>query len=81
MSKIIALDDGHGMETPGKRTPVLPDGSVMLENEFNRAVVKYLDENLKKHDFDTLLVAEGDTDVPLQIRTKLANNQITRGAR
>lgn len=76
MSKIIALDDGHGMETPGKRTPVLPDGSVMLENEFNRAVVKYLDENLKEYGFDTLLVAEGDTDVPLQIRTKLANNQI-----
>lgn len=45
MSKIIALDDGHGMETSGKRTPVLPDGSVMLENEFNGAVVKYLDEN------------------------------------
>ena len=37
----IAIDDGHGMETAGKRTPAFSDGSVMRENEFNRAVVSY----------------------------------------
>lgn len=77
IDKIIALDDGHGMETQGKRTPVFEDGSFMKENEFNRAVVKYLDDELKRCGFKTLLVAECDTDIPLQTRTNLANNIIT----
>lgn len=76
MNKIIALDDGHGMETPGKRTPLFPDGSCMKENEFNRAVVAYLDNELKNNGFKTLLVAEGDADVSLASRTNLANNKI-----
>ena len=32
MAKIkVALDDGHGTETPGKRTPLFNDGSFMKE--------------------------------------------------
>lgn len=71
--RLIALDDGHGMETPGKRTPPLPDGTVMRENEFNRAVVAKLDAHLKRCGFRTLLVAPGDNDVPLKTRTDAAN--------
>jgi len=67
--KLIALDDGHGMETAGKRTP---DGS-MRENEFNRAVVAKLDVHLRRCGFRTLLVAPGDNDVPLKQRTDAAN--------
>jgi N-acetylmuramoyl-L-alanine amidase len=75
---LIALDDGHGMETAGKRTPIFPAGSefagtFMHENEFNSAVVKKLDTNLKRCGFKTILVADGDEDVPLQTRTDLAN--------
>ena len=47
----IAIDDGHGMETAGKRTPAFSDGSVMRENEFNRAVVAYLHDELIRHGF------------------------------
>jgi len=72
--KLIALCDGHGMETPGKRTPTLPDGTFMHENDFNRAVVAKLDVHLKRCGFNTLLVAAGDTDVPLKTRTDAANN-------
>lgn len=71
--KLIALDDGHGMETAGKRTPPLPDGTVMRENEFNRAVVAKLDTHLRRCGFRTLLVAPGDNDVPLKARTDAAN--------
>jgi len=77
--KLIALDDGHGMQTAGKRTPTLPNGeksstgSFMHENEFNEAVVKYLDVHLKRNGFDTLLVAPTDEDTSLQARTSLAN--------
>jgi N-acetylmuramoyl-L-alanine amidase len=71
---LIALDDGHGMETPGKRTPYIASlGREIKENEFNRAVVKYLDEELRRCGFRTLLVAPTDKDVPLKKRTDLAN--------
>ena len=83
---LIALDDGHGMETPGKRTPkLLQDlyidgklvrrkGEVIKENEFNRAVVKYLEKALKRCGFNVLLVAPTDKDTPLQKRVSLANS-------
>ncbi|MEW9079331.1 N-acetylmuramoyl-L-alanine amidase [Terrisporobacter glycolicus] len=83
---LIALDDGHGMETPGKRTPPLKNdlyidgklirkkGEVIKENEFNRAVVKYLEKALKRCGFDVLLVAPGDSDVPLKTRVIRANS-------
>lgn len=73
MPKIIAIDDGHGLETAGKRTPAFPDGLVMKENEFNRAVAALLDVHLKRCGFRTLLVAAGDTDTPLAERTAAAN--------
>ena len=44
----IAIDDGHGMETAGKRTPPFPDGSVMRENEYNAAVAQFLEEMLRR---------------------------------
>lgn len=34
------LDNGHGKETPGKRSPVWSDGSQLMEYEFNRAIVE-----------------------------------------
>lgn len=79
---IIALDDGHGMGTLGKRTPNFTDGTksretgknFMHENEFNRTVVKYLDVELQRHGFKTLLVAPTDADTPLKARTDLANS-------
>ncbi|WP_373233318.1 N-acetylmuramoyl-L-alanine amidase [Cohnella sp.] len=71
--KLIALDDGHGMETAGKRTPALPDGTVMRENEFNRRVVALLDVQLQRCGFRTLLVAPTDVDTTLRTRTDAAN--------
>lgn len=77
--KVIALDDGHGMETPGKRTPTLPDGLTgetgarfMHENEFNRRVVYLTEQNLLRCGFDVVQLAPGDKDVPLQDRSQAA---------
>lgn len=75
MSKYkIALDDGHGMNTAGKRTPTLSNGTIMRENEFNSAVVNYLEEELKRCGFDTVLVAPEIDDVALSTRVNRANN-------
>ncbi len=81
MTKLIALDDGHGLTdiegnfepTPGKRTPRFEDGTIMYENEFNRRVVELLNIHLKRCKFDTLLVAPTNADTPLNERTELAN--------
>lgn len=73
MNKLIALCDGHGMETAGKRTPTMSDGTFMHENAFNRRVVALLDVHLKRCGFRTLLVAPTDMDVPLRARTDAAN--------
>ena len=74
MAYLIALDDGHGMSTPGKRTPYIAEiGKFIHENEFNRAVVKYLDAELKRCGFRTLLTAPTDVDTPLSTRVNTAN--------
>ena len=72
MARLIALDDGHGITTVGKRTPSI-NGKVIHENEFNRLVVLYLSIDLKRCGFNTLMVAPGDNDVPLSGRVNLAN--------
>lgn len=82
MTKLIAIDDGHGMETAGKRTPTLPNGqksketgkNFMHENEFNRAVAKYLKIELERNGFRTIMVAPTDADTPLATRVATANN-------
>jgi len=73
----VALDDGHGMQTAGKRTPEIPelDNRVIHEDEFNRAVVNYLDAELKRCSINTLLVAPTDVDTSLMARTNLANSK------
>lgn len=76
---LIALSDGHGIGTPGKRTPILPPGMLsetgnfMYENEFNRAVIAKIDKKLRLCKFKTLLVSPTDADTSLRIRTNLAN--------
>lgn len=72
---LVALSDGHGIETAGKRTPAIPElgGRIIRENEFNRAVVNFLDIELKRCGFATLMVAPTDADTSLSARTDLAN--------
>lgn len=71
---LVATDAGHGQETAGKRTPAFPDGSVMKENTFNRAVVGYLIAELERNGFDTINVSPEMTDTALSVRTTRANN-------
>ncbi|WP_052158658.1 N-acetylmuramoyl-L-alanine amidase [Halobacillus sp. BBL2006] len=70
----VALDDGHGMKTAGKRTPFIKDlGRSIRENEFNRKVVAFLADILLDHGFRVLLTAPTDYDTPLKQRTDAAN--------
>ncbi len=69
----IALDAGHGPDTPGKRTP---DGS-MREFQFNNVVANYAAELLKSYEgVQTIFThaPDGSRDVPLKERTNKANS-------
>lgn len=71
---LVAVCDGHGKDTPGKRTPYISSiKRAIQENDFNKMVVKFLDEELKRSGFRTLLVAPSDADTPLSTRISLAN--------
>lgn len=64
----IVIDCGHTESTAGKRSP---DGT-LKEYEFNRAVGKRLQENLKRHGIETLLIAPTGED-DLNARCRRAN--------
>ena len=67
----IAIDAGHGPETPGKRTP---DGS-LREYHFNAPTARYVaDELLHEYEgVEILLTFDDSRDVPLKERTDRAN--------
>ena len=81
MSKLIALDNGHGMRTPGKRTPKWTDGTKSLytkrdymhEWEFNRGVVKRLKVELERNGFRVIEVSPTEIDTSLMRRCRIAN--------
>lgn len=65
----ILLDAGHGYSTAGKRSP---DG--MKEYEFTRVVANFAKQFLESYQNVTVYFAHSDDrDVPLQERTKKAN--------
>src|SRR5690625_2933674 len=72
MTKVIAIDAGHGIITPGKRTP-----DDEREWSFNSIVAQSIIDNLKKYrGVKTVRLDDptGKRDVPLQERTNKANN-------
>lgn len=70
MMELIGIDNGHGYNTAGKRTP---DGT-MREWEFNYATAKYLKEELEANGFRTLMLSDTREDTSLAARTKKAND-------
>ena len=65
----IAIDDGHGLKTPGKRTP---DG--YKENEFNHYTKEYLVEELKNNDYKVIDCSPTRDDNNLANRCNIAND-------
>lgn len=68
MCKII-LDAGHGINTPGKRSP---DGR-FREYKFNRIIVNAVAEHLRLRGYDVEILTPEETDVPLPDRVDRAN--------
>lgn len=74
MSQIILLDAGHGIETPGKRSPVWSDGSQLLEYEVTRKIRKFLAHRLDSANIPYHYVTVGDQDIDLDDRVDIINS-------
>lgn len=73
MSKVIILDNGHGKETAGKRSPIWGDGSQLFEWEFNRDIVRRVAAVLKADGVNFEILVPEETDVSLPERCRRAN--------
>ncbi|MDR1416567.1 MAG: N-acetylmuramoyl-L-alanine amidase [Prevotellaceae bacterium] len=69
----ILIDNGHGAETPGKRSPVWADGSQLLEWKYAREVAHMVGSALWNEGISAELIVREDSDVSLSERCKRAN--------
>ena len=62
------LDNGHGIDTPGKRSPRLTDGRQLLEYRFNREVVGLILALLEMKSLKSIQLVPEEKDIPLSTR-------------
>ncbi len=70
---IIIWDNGHGIETAGKRSPVWADGTQMFEYEFTRDIVKRCNTYLKNRNYETYILVPELNDISRKERIERAN--------
>ena len=70
---MIILDPGHGFNTPGKRSPVWPDGSQLFEWEFNRDVARRTQNRLEAMQIQSTILVREARDISLKTRVERAN--------
>ena len=86
---MVHLDNGHGKATPGKRSPSATTGRgygnysaeelTIFEYDYNRQIVKLVDEKLRQLGFKTFIVTpETEGDVGLTTRTVRSNNMVKK---
>ena len=66
---IILLDNGHGENTPGKKSP---DGS-LKEYAYTREIVQRIYSSLKDLGYNPYILVPETNDIPLSTRVKRAN--------
>lgn len=65
----ILLDNGHGENTAGKRSP---DG-ILLEYKYTREIAQEIENELKKLGYDAERIVRETVDVPLAERVRRVN--------
>ena len=69
----IIIDNGHGMDTPGKRSPLWPDGTQLFEWSYTRMIAKDIVDRLRILGIDAVQLVPEDADVPLSVRVRRVN--------
>lgn len=73
------LDNGHSglvngvYQTPGKRSPVWPNGTQLFEGVFNREIVKKIAEKLKIFGIEYKILVPEEEDISLYDRVNRVN--------
>lgn len=75
MPSRILIDNGHGKETPGKRSP---DGR-LREWEFTRRLARRLSAKLSAAGMDNKLIVSEDADITLRERVRRIASECTNG--
>ena len=65
----ILIDNGHGIQTKGKRSP---DGT-LLEYAYTRELARQIVATLKSRGYDAELLVPEDDDIPLSERVRRTN--------
>jgi len=69
----VLLDNGHGVDTAGKRSPKLPDGRQLREYKWAREVVKLIADMLEKEGIPFTVLVPETSDITLGERCRRAN--------
>ncbi|MEY8587935.1 N-acetylmuramoyl-L-alanine amidase [Phocaeicola sartorii] len=69
----ILLDNGHGENTPGKRSSVWPDGSQLIEWQYTREIAMMVEHMLRKEGVDVERIVRENLDIPLRERCRRVN--------
>ena len=65
----IIIDNGHGIDTPGKRSP---DGK-FREYRYTREIAREIVEELSEQGYDAELLVPEESDIPLKERVRRVN--------
>ena len=74
----VLLDNGHGKETAGKRSPKWDDGTQLFEWEENRKIVDAIEKKLDKLGIKHIRLVPEDKDIPLSTRAARANKYVDK---
>lgn len=75
---LIIVDEGHGRDTLGKRSPLWSDGTQLYEWEFNRFVGKQFMNHLRLGNISFVRLVSEDTDISLTERKRRADDYYNR---
>lgn len=74
----VLLDNGHGVNTPGKCSPKKADGSRFREYKFARTIVECLSLKLKMLGYNVVVVTPEQEDISLGERVKRINKVVAQ---
>lgn len=75
---VVLLDNGHGQETPGKRSPKWSDGKQLFEWEWVRRLVKAIATQLKQDGIESEIIVPENTEPGLSVRANRANKLVQK---
>lgn len=71
---MFILDNGHGVDTAGKRSPIWSDGKQLMEYEFNRDIAQRIAYRCKMNGIPFVLLVPEARDISLTERVSRAND-------